>query len=136
MKKGFFFLRECENQAVATCSVCGRKFCSEHMRMIPGKNEPACLDCLGKQLQAKKRSKKARETDSEYDDYYYDSVWCYGYRHSYYRNNNYEPWYDGNDLGDDYYSELDVRSFDDVEEDLDSAELGDGFQAEENVFDS
>ncbi len=132
MKKGFFYLRECEKQAVETCRVCGREFCSEHMRIMPGKNEPACLDCIGKAMQKKTA---ARNTADDDDDYYYDSVWCYGYRHNYYRNNRYSPWYDGDDFSDDYYSELDVRSFND------KSDEGNELQAEEfddsaGVFDS
>lgn len=136
MKKGFFFLRECEKNATSTCSVCGREFCTEHMKMLPGKNQPACLDCLGKQLQTAK-TKKLKDSESDYDDHYYDSTWCYGYRHSYYRRTHYSPWYDSdNDFNDNYYSELDVRSFDDAEENALDSEVGDDFQAEANVFDS
>jgi hypothetical protein len=105
------------------------------MRIIPGKNQPGCLDCLGKQMQTQK-DEKARKKDDDYDDYYYDSSWSYGYRYHYYRNNNYSPWYDGDDLNDSYYSELDVRSFDDKEIDEVGADDSLDYQAEANVFDS
>ncbi|GAB4272765.1 MAG: hypothetical protein Kow0029_11790 [Candidatus Rifleibacteriota bacterium] len=133
MKKGFFFLRDCEKEATISCSVCGREFCPEHIRMLPGQNEPACLDCLGKRMQIANRKKSGR-SDYDYDDYYYDSSWSYGYRHRYYLNNHYSPLYDGDDFNDNYYSEVDVRSFDDREDDL--AEIGNDYQAEANVFDS
>lgn len=134
MKKGFFYLRECEKQSVSTCTVCGREFCQEHMKMLPGKNQPACLDCLGKEMQRAK-SDKARNDYYE-DDYYFDPVWSYGYRHSYYRNNRYSPWYDNSSLDDDYYSEFDVRSFDDRAEAGENQLLAEDYDDEANVFDS
>lgn len=134
MKKGFFYLRECENQAVTTCTVCGREFCKEHMRMMPGKNEPACLDCLGKQIQTAKAAKSKSRYDD--DDYYYDSAWCYGYRHNYYHNTRYSPWYDGDDINDNYYSDLDVRSFDDKGEEGSGELMAEDYDDNANVFDS
>ncbi len=133
MKKGFFYLRECDKDAVATCTVCGRQFCSAHMRMMPGQNQPACLDCLGKQMQTAKAAQKNRDYD---DDYYYDSVWCYGYRHRYYDNTRYSPWYDGDDFEDSYYSDLDVRSFDDQVVDGSGEVLAEEYDDDANVFDS
>lgn len=134
MKKGFFYLRECENEAVTECTVCGRQFCKDHMRMMPGKNQPACLDCLGKQLQKSKALDKRK--DNDYDDYYYDPVWCYGYRHSYYRDHRYSPWYDGDDFDNDYYSDLDVRSFDDKGEEGSGELMAEDYDDNANVFDS
>lgn len=132
MKKGFFYLRECDNQATTSCTICGREFCNEHMKIMPGKNQPACLDCLGKEMQ----KKKTRKDQSDYDDdYYYEPTWCYGYRHSYYNNNRYSPLYDGDDFSDSYYSELDVRSFDDKSEDGKEL-LAEEFDDQANTFDS
>ncbi len=135
MKRGFFFLRDCDHPAHQSCCVCGKAFCNDHLRIKPGSNEPVCLDCLGKTMQQQSQDKtKAAGRDRYNDDYYYDDVWCYGYRYNYY--SSYRPWYVGqtSDLQGSHFSENDIRVFEPSAEidDMD-AEAPD---PEANVFDS
>lgn len=133
MKRGFFFLRDCDHPAHQHCSVCGKAFCNDHLRIKPGTNEPVCLDCLGKIMQQENQEKTARtRSRNHYDDYYYDTAWCYGYRRNYY-GAHYSPWYMG-DRHDAQFDEHDVRSFEPAGENDDfEAEAPD---PEANVFDS
>lgn len=128
MKRGFFFLRDCDYPAHDHCTACGKAFCHEHMRIQPGKNAPVCLDCLGRKLQGAKDK-------SSFDDDYYDSTWCYGYRHYYYTSGNFSPWYTGhNNSVRASFDDYDVRSFDSSPDDD-----GDGdadFDGEAGTFDS
>lgn len=124
MKRGFFFLRECDHPARAECTICGQSFCNEHLRINPETNAPACLDCLGKIIQ------KAKNKDNYHDHYH---TWGYGYRHDYYQN-DYQPFYSGNKSKDDhFFDDYDVRSFDNNSDNDQDAE---SFDAEANTFDS
>lgn len=128
MKRGFFFLRDCDFPAHDQCTICGKGFCHEHMRIQSGKNAPVCVDCLGKQMQQAKDK-------SSYNDEYYDSTWCYGYRHSYYSSGSYLPWYLGNNHHNQAaFDGYDVRSFD--SNPGDDGDSSDDLDAEANVFDS
>lgn len=126
MKRGFFFLRECDHPAHETCHICGKAFCHEHLRIQPGNNAPACLDCLGKQMQ------NARDKE-KFKDHAQSPAWGYGYRHTYY-DEGYQPFYSGRRTSsDDFFTQHDVRSFE-------SGNGGDpddeNFDAEANTFDS
>lgn len=124
MKRGFFFLRECDHPAREECRVCGKAFCNEHLRIHPQQNAPVCLDCLGKQIQGAKDK-------SCYKDQY--QTWGYGYRHNYYQQ-DYTPFYVGHrNSNDDFFDNYDVRSFDTSSENDPDAE---DFDAEANTFDS
>lgn len=116
MKRGFFFLRPCDHPARQQCSMCGRPFCEEHLRIRPGSNAPACLDCLGRAQQ--KRSLTDGDNDLE-------PAWCYGYRQTYYAG-GYQPWYFGRRPSNTENEGYDVRVFDsEVEDDLDGGPDGD-----------
>lgn len=125
MKRGFFFLRECDHPARETCCECGQTFCSEHLRIHPEKQAPVCLDCLGKQIQAAKDK-------TRYRSHSHGSAWCYGYRHNYY-DHGYHPYYTGELLeNDDFFDQYDVRSFDNGGKEIDNED----FDAEAGTFDS
>ncbi|EKD81327.1 MAG: hypothetical protein ACD_39C01858G0001 [uncultured bacterium] len=138
MKRGFFFLRDCDYPAHQNCTSCGKAFCNEHLRIRPGVNEPVCLDCLGKtiQQQSQDKDKKLDTRDGSYDDYYYDTAWCYGYRSNYYTSGSYSPWYFGTAAKAESsgFNDSDFRVFEP------SAEFDDqdaeAFDPEANVFDS
>lgn len=133
MKTGFFFLRDCDFPAREQCIVCGRHFCNKHLKIQRGSNAPICLDCLGKEMQENKNKTSAGD---KYDDDCYDSTWSYGYRHSYYRNSHYAPWYMGdNDNHAQIFDEHDVRSFD-KSPDNDNDGSNDDFDSEASTFDS
>jgi hypothetical protein len=131
MKKGFFFLRECDNRAVQECAVCQRRFCNEHLKdMADGRT--VCLDCLGRenrQLESNSGSRYSRGW------IYYDE-WFYGYRGDFYGSEHYCPFYDGTDFDDEYYSDLDVRCFDDEEEGGDESDFSDSEDGDDSAFDS
>lgn len=126
MKRGFFFLRPCDHPAHQQCTICGGHFCAEHLRIRPGRNEPACLDCLGKEMQ------RPVNKDRDYDDDLYEPAWCYGYRHSYYAGNNYRPWLFGRHQGKNDFDGHEVRVFDN---EVDDSFDGDP-NAEASSFDS
>ena len=136
MKRGFFFLRDCDHPAHQSCSSCQKSFCAEHLRIKPGVNEPVCLDCLGKAMQQQSQNpKKNNGRDSYYDDYYYDNAWCYGYRSNYYSSSRYAPWYLGSASQDDaQFNDHDVRVFE-SSTDIDDPDA-EAFDPEANVFDS
>ncbi|MBU1108548.1 MAG: hypothetical protein KKB51_17870 [Candidatus Riflebacteria bacterium] len=142
MKRGFFFLRDCDHPAHQSCSVCQASFCSEHLRIKPETNEPVCLDCLGRTMQQQQQQQQQNQTlntrnrrNDYYDDYYYDNAWCYGYRSNYYSSSHYSPWYLGNSSrNNSQFNDQDMRVFDN------SADINDpdaeAFDPEANVFDS
>lgn len=135
MKRGFFFLRDCDHPAHQNCTVCGKAFCDEHLRNKPDSNEPICLDCLGKSLQQQPQKNASRSHNQDYhDDYYYDSLWCYGYRNDYYDREHYSPWYFGQANSSSQFNDHDVRVFESSSAfDNQDAEA---FDSEANVFDS
>ncbi|PKL42226.1 MAG: hypothetical protein CVV41_15745 [Candidatus Riflebacteria bacterium HGW-Riflebacteria-1] len=136
MKRGFFFLRDCDYPAHQSCSSCGKSFCNEHLRLKPGISAPFCLDCLGKTMQQSIQGKdKGVSTRDNYDDYYYDTAWCYGYRSNYYSSGSYKPWYFGSVNADDSdFNDSDIRVFDAASESDDPD--AEAFDPEANVFDS
>jgi hypothetical protein len=119
MKRGFFFLRDCDHPAHQSCSVCGKAFCNDHLRIKPDSNEPICLDCLGKSMQQQPQEKTKGSGRNRYND-----------------DSSYRPWYIGHrsDLDGSHFGENDIRVFESSAEidDMD-AEAPD---PEANVFDS
>ncbi len=125
MKRGFFFLRPCDHPARRQCTICGKPFCEEHLRIRPGRNEPACLDCLGKELQKPNRG-------SDYEDDLFDPGWSYGYRRNFYSGSHYRPWYIGQANADTSFDGHEVRVFDSESAD----DFDDDPNAEADGFDS
>lgn len=46
-KRGFFTLRDCENPATTTCSICSRRVCDEHL--APRVDVKVCAECAARQ---------------------------------------------------------------------------------------
>jgi hypothetical protein len=46
-KRGFFTLRDCENAATTTCSLCSRRVCDEHL--APRIDTKVCVECAARQ---------------------------------------------------------------------------------------
>ncbi len=92
-KRGFFTLRDCAGSAVATCSVCSRRICSEHITAAG-----VCVECAAK-----------RSEDAALDE---DST---GYavrsRERWYGSSGYSPVWWG--TYDPYWSDTDYRWYDD-----------------------
>jgi hypothetical protein len=92
-KRGFFTLRDCANPASASCSVCSRRICDQHLT-----EGTTCVECAAK-----------RQEDSALgDDPTLEAV---RYRTSWYRSSGYSPVWWG--TSDTYYSGTDYRWFDD-----------------------
>ena len=51
VKTGFLVLRDCENEALESCSVCGCNICMKHKREHPHSHMPCCIDCYAKSLE-------------------------------------------------------------------------------------
>ena len=137
IKQGFFFLRDCDEPAVATCPRCNRQVCKKHSKIVDGSSAPVCLDCIGKDMQSKRSGRNGRWSNYWDDDYYYGAAWGYGSRSSYYSRNHYSPWYDGDRYDNNgYYDSYDVRSFNDrndsAADDFDNNDT----KAESDIFDS
>lgn len=50
VKTGFLVLRDCENEAIDTCSICGCNVCLKHKRAHPQNHQTCCIDCYAKSL--------------------------------------------------------------------------------------
>jgi hypothetical protein len=46
-KRGFFTLRDCENPATTTCSICSRRVCDQHL--APRVDVKVCAECAARQ---------------------------------------------------------------------------------------
>jgi len=46
-KRGFFTLRDCENPATTTCSICSRRVCDQHL--APRVDVKVCVECAARQ---------------------------------------------------------------------------------------
>src|SRR3954466_12530865 len=46
-KRGFFTLRDCENEATRTCNMCGRGICTDHL--APRVDAVVCVECAARQ---------------------------------------------------------------------------------------
>ena len=50
IKTGFLVLRDCENEAIDNCSICGSFICFKHKREHPRTHRTCCIDCYAKSL--------------------------------------------------------------------------------------
>ncbi len=50
VKTGFLVLRDCGNEAIDSCSICGCSICFKHKRTHPQNNQICCIDCYAKSL--------------------------------------------------------------------------------------
>jgi hypothetical protein len=104
VKRGFFVLRDCGNPAIAGCSFCSRPVCREHS-FLRGQT-PVCLDCNARQQQL--------SDDEKFNQMAGDSGQnrgaLYNYRHGYYTQSGYTPFYAGL-YYDHYYDTYDTRAF-------------------------
>ncbi len=50
IKTGFLVLRDCENEALDNCSICGKWICNKHKRSHPQNQRVCCIDCYAKSL--------------------------------------------------------------------------------------
>ena len=76
-KRGFFTLRDCANAATASCTVCTRRICPDHMTAAG-----VCVEC------AAKRDEDAALTDEA-------TSYAVLARHRWYRSGGYSPVYWG-----------------------------------------
>jgi hypothetical protein len=99
-RRGFLTMRDCGEAANQLCNTCQRPMCTEHLSSASGYQQ--CLDCFTKGDQAK--------TTENVDES--DPTWARRYQRDYYASSGYHAIYYGRS-NDDYYDDLDVRSFDD-----------------------
>jgi hypothetical protein len=71
--------------------------CQSHLSA--DSNPPLCLECAA-------RDDEARAFDGDYDD-----AWLHRYRHRYYTDHHYRPYFRGTYVGH-YYDAYDTRPFD------------------------
>jgi hypothetical protein len=90
-KRGFFTLRDCANPAVATCGVCSRRICAEHLT-----DGDVCAECRAK-----------RDEQSAMDP----ALGAVGYRTRWYERRSYQPMWWG--TNDPYYYDMGYRWYDD-----------------------
>ena len=50
VKTGFLVLRDCENEALEACTICGCNVCMKHKREHPQTHQICCIDCYAKSL--------------------------------------------------------------------------------------
>lgn len=117
VKRGIITLRDCGNEATDVCAKCARPICREHTKLQG--TEVLCVECYARQAdeqeqQAKgggARGAKGGPPKPAGDvDEWEDRSWPYSYRHYYYSNYNYHPFYWGS-YYDSYYDDYDIRSF-------------------------
>ncbi len=105
VRKGFFILRDCENSAKTSCSVCSRPMCEEHTKELNG--QPICADCLAKE----------RNNDTV------DMTEIESYQSIYIRN-DYSPFYAGR-YRDDFYDDYDELGFEQENSDIEYSDDAD-----------
>jgi hypothetical protein len=93
-KRGFFTLRDCANPASASCSVCTRRVCDQHLT-----EGATCVECA-----AKRQEDRALGDDDP-------TLEAVRYRTSWYRSSGYSPMWWG--TPDSYYSDTSYRWYDD-----------------------
>jgi hypothetical protein len=92
-KRGFFTLRDCANSAAATCSVCSRRICQQHMTQ-----DGTCVECAAKR----------QENAAFIDDPTGSAV---RYRQRWYQSSGYDPiWWASSDP---YWNDQGYRWYDD-----------------------
>jgi hypothetical protein len=124
VKRGFFVLRDCGKAAVSACSFCSRAVCQEHS-YLRGQT-PVCLDCNARQQQLTDEEKFNQMTGGETEN----RSALYTYRHGYYTQGGYNPFYSGL-YYDSYYNTYDTRAFTRRESDVTFTgddDSGTGFQ--------
>ena len=122
VKRGFFVLRDCDDMAANYCNTCSRPMCFQHS--VFSEQGLFCVECNSR-TQEENGEEEHDESNGEGE---YDENWAYSYRHSYYSESDYDPFYTGR-RHDSYYDDYDVRAFDKKEGDSleDDEEGGEGF---------
>ena len=110
-KRGFFTLRDCENQATVQCGTCSRRVCEQHL--APRVDAKVCVECAATQTEERAVRVQADPTDRGLP---------YRYRSRYYRDYDYQPMWWGS--YDPYWSGSGYRWYDDPYDDDDD---GGGF---------
>jgi len=119
VRRGMFVLRDCGKPPVYTCVDCSRGMCEQHGSEFQG--DVLCTDCRAKKEEGVKNGASAKKSRMRDDNY---TMWPYYYRHNYYSNYHYSPFYSGHHR-DRYYNDYDVRSFDQTKGDPTSVDDGD-----------
>lgn len=120
-KRGFFTLRDCDRPATATCDLCGRRMCHEHL--APRVDARVCVECAARQAEeaatvdlrvvepnrgrgpdavldpTHARARTARYRRRYYDDHGYEPVW-WASHDSYWAGDGYR-WHEQDDFADD-----------------------------------
>ncbi|MDB5032916.1 MAG: hypothetical protein JWQ98_157 [Chlorobi bacterium] len=113
VKRGILTLRDCGEEGINTCSICARPVCAEHTRIRS--SDTICVECFAKGEEEAKSAKgpkapNAHPPVARNEEEWNDPDWAYSYRHYYYMNSSYNPFYPGHYYSD-YYDDYDVRSF-------------------------
>jgi hypothetical protein len=106
-KRGFFTLRDCENEATGTCNMCGRGICTDHR--APRVDAVVCVECAARQEE--QAATGPPPVEDEIVDPARSTQARYRLRHRMY-SRGYDPPFWGTWYGD-YYSDYDMRHFDD-----------------------
>jgi hypothetical protein len=106
-KRGFFTLRDCENAAAATCGMCGRGVCHDHL--APRVDAVVCVECAARQEE--QAATEPALPDEGIQDPARSTKARHRLRHRMY-SSGYDPPFWGVWYGD-YYSDYDMRHFDD-----------------------
>lgn len=165
IKTGFFVLKDCENAAVDTCSICGRAVCQEHKRFVPEnmrkpeavenlENQICCMDCYADLLENMYNPKNDKKDAAQqnaipkyagvaavgshlYDD---DDSWVFSHRRSYYKTKHYKPHYHSHSssskASDEWFDKNEVRTFNQKTNPEEDGQLKDNFDNEGSAFDS
>ncbi len=164
IKTGFFVLKDCENAAVDTCSICGRAVCQEHKRFVPEnmrkpeavenlENQVCCMDCYADLLEnmnklqndknANQRNSTAKIAGAAAGApylYYDDDSWMFSHRRSYYKTSHYRPHYHSHSsnskASDEWFDKNEVRTFSQKTNPEEDGQLRDNFDNEGSAFDS
>ncbi len=119
-KRGFYTLRDCENQATTTCSICSRRVCDEHL--APRIDAKVCVECAAKQEEQGPQPQHALGPALE--PMYSNPTWgAVRYRHRYYGYYDYSPMWWG--TYDPYWSDYDYRFYGGDDDDDDGGGFGD-----------
>ena len=106
-KRGFFTLRDCENEATGTCNMCQRAICTDHM--APRVDAVVCVECAARVEE--QQATGPPPVEEEVVDPARSTQARYRLRHRMY-SRGYDPPFWGTWYGD-YYSDYDMRHFDD-----------------------
>ena len=115
-KRGFYTLRDCGRQATATCSMCSRRICDEHL--APRVDATVCAECAARQEEGHIVGGSAPpETSGPFGSYgaagmgWRQAASYRGTRHrfGYYQRSGYRPMFWG--TYDPYWSSDDYQSY-------------------------